>query len=182
MELPSTLRNSNYQLGEGLSGTSLSDFAIQQQQMSEWCWAACTSAICSFYNDNPVPSQPELEAALNSKPSCAYGPLTEFCNDPCDLETSLTYVTHLGQAFSDVLLPDFVLNELSRQKPICCQMDIPGIGGHAVIIVDVQQNNSQVMLQVADPANGQIMPMLYEDFRDNYRGGGGTWNRSYTTN
>ncbi|MCR8557261.1 hypothetical protein KXD93_06395 [Mucilaginibacter sp. BJC16-A38] len=182
MELSQTLSNSNYQLGDGLSGADLSDFPIQQQQMSQWCWAACTAAICAFYQDSPVPTQPELEATLNHKPSCAFGPLTDFCNDTCNLADALTEVGHLNQAYDDVLPVDTVVNELAAQKPVCCQMDIPGIGGHVVIIVDARQSNSQVMLQVADPANGQIIPMLYEELRDNYRGGGGTWNRSYTTN
>jgi hypothetical protein len=181
MQLSSTLNNSDYQLGGGLSGSNLSDFPVQQQQMRNWCWAACTSAICAFYDDNQVPTQPQLEATLNNKPSCAFGPLTEFCDDACDLQDALTQVGHLDQAYDNVLLPADVLNALTTQRPICCQMDIPGVGGHAVIIVDARQNNAQVLLQVADPANGQIIPMLYEDFRDNYRGAGGTWNRSYTT-
>jgi hypothetical protein len=180
MQLSSTLSNSNYQLGNNLSGSTLSDFPIQQQKMSNWCWAACTSSICDFYNDNPVPTQPQLEATLNNKPSCAYVQ-TDFCNDTCDVLDALTNVGHLNQAYDNILSPSVVINELDAKRPICCQMDVPGIGGHAVIIVEAQQSNTKLLLQIADPANGQIIPMLYEDFRDNYRGAGGTWNRSYTT-
>ena len=182
MDLTPSLNNSGYQLGGVTFGPELADFPVQQQQMTLWCWAACTSAICAFYDDNPVPTQPELEASLNNKPVCAYGPLTDFCNDTCDLEAALTQVGHLRQRYDDVLLPAVVLSELAAQRPVCCQMDIPEVGNHVVIIVAAQQNNSQVMLQIADPANGQIIPVFYEDFRDNYRGGGGIWTRSYTTN
>jgi papain like cysteine protease AvrRpt2 len=181
MELAQELVNADQDLGvQNYTGGALPTFPIQQQQMSQWCWAACTSSVSDFYGDSPVLTQAALEAAINNKPSCAYGPLTSFCNDTGDLADSLAYVNHFVPPVAGVLSPGQVLSEITVGRPVCCQMYIPGVGGHTVVIVDAQQQGTQVTLMVADPANGQILPMYYDDFRDNYQGNG-SWSKSYTT-
>jgi hypothetical protein len=183
MELSESYTNTEaaVDLSGGYTAATLPAFPIQQQQMRQWCWAACTSAISNFYQDGSPLTQAQLEAAMYTKPFCASGPLTESCDDTCDLATSLGYVSHLAEAFDNILPPDRVVQELAAGRPVCCQMNIPGIGGHGVVIVQAIQSGGRTSLQVADPGSGQINPMYYEDFRDNYLGGYGTWDKSYTT-
>jgi hypothetical protein len=182
MELSSNFVNAGVDLGEpaGLN-MSTSSFPIQQQSMRNWCWAACTSSISTFYNDMPVLSQPQLEAALNNKPACAFGPLIEYCDDMANLADSLSYIGHLREEDDNVLPSADVVAALASGNPIGVQLNIPGIGGHAVIIVEAANAGGRTVIQVADPAKGQINTMYYEDLRDNYLGNGGTWDKSYKT-
>jgi hypothetical protein len=61
-------------------------------------------------------------------------------------------------------------------------MQLPDIGGHAIILIRAQQNPAgSTTLTIGDPADGSILTMSYDIFRNNFRGHGGYWIRSYFT-
>jgi hypothetical protein len=159
-----------------------SDFLIEQQLMSNWCWASITAALCSFYNDDPAQSQQQLASLITGNPVCGLGTF-DICNVTCDLEVVLGRVTHLDATFENPLPADQLVEALNGgANPVACQMDLPGIGGHAVVIINTYTTAEEgLMIQAADPRDGSIQAMTYDQFTNNYRNLSGSWVRSYTT-
>ena len=71
---------------------------------------------------------------------------------------------------------------MATSHPVGCQLYLPPLnGGHAVVVYAAFPGPTELMLRVADPADGALLTMPYSQFRSNYRNTGGTWLRSYTT-
>jgi hypothetical protein len=165
------------------SATGWRDFPIERQLMSNWCWAASTLSLCRFYSDLNVPGQRQFVASLLHIPACAAPVSRPACNQTFNLGDAIRQAGHLhGDPVDGPLLPQNLVHVLSSFGPVSCQMDIPGIGGHAVVIVDAKTDEGQnVFLRVADPADGSMLITTFRDFRNNYRGTNGRWIRSYMT-
>lgn len=157
-------------------------FNIERQMMSKWCWAACTVSICKYYN-SPQISQKQLVAQVNNKPFCATGPLIPFCNDPADLGDALRAVGHLSASFESQLSEGTMVDSLNARQPVGCQLYLPYLGGgHAVIVYACyRSSDGSYIFRVADPADGALLIMRYQEIQSNYRGSTGRWLRSYTT-
>lgn len=71
---------------------------------------------------------------------------------------------------------------LQQYGPVGCQLSIPDLGGHAVVVTNAQSVPSgETYVWVADPMDGQIVPMPYAQLCSNFRGHGGQWIRTYIT-
>ncbi|EDM35386.1 hypothetical protein PBAL39_12990 [Pedobacter sp. BAL39] len=182
MKLNSSLQSSNAAALKGGQPDSLVGFPIQQQRMSNWCWAAVTSSVCEFYN-GPVLTQRQIVAQVKNKPICATSPPIPFCNDTADIGQAFNHVGHLHQNFNGPLSPADVIHFLSNHHLIGCQLYMPSLGGgHAVLIYDAYSDSQgNLFLRVADPADAMLLSISHQKFLQNYRGVGGQWRRSYTT-
>jgi hypothetical protein len=175
--------------GESSSSLSSSNnnqddnFPVQQQLMSNWCWAASTVAICAFYNDGNTPGQRQLVAQVTGKPIAEAGPLLPFFNDTADLGAVLQSSGHLDQSFDNVLDPETLQSYLQKNNPVGCQLYLPDLGaGHCVVITSCYNDaQGNLLLKVADPMDGSLLDVLYDDLVNNFRNNGGTWQRTYTT-
>ena len=165
----------------GLSG-STGSFPIEQQIMSNWCWACCTVAICQFYN-TPVADQYHVVSAITGIPRCAVPPPVAICNTAVDLAVALTHYGRLGREQDTALNETDTLSYVGNGRtPVGCQLNLPNIGGHAVVIYNGYRSASgQLVLNVADPADGALLTMTYSQLLGNYRNSGGNWIRSYIT-
>lgn len=181
MHLNSSLFSSVAPLQSGIQ-PALINFPIEKQLMSNWCWAAVTASVCRFYNGPPI-NQKQIVAKVKAKPICATSPLIQFCNDTANIDDALQSVGHLAQPFNQALSVQHTINELAGGKPISCQLYLPSLGGgHAVIIYGAFADTSnKLMLRVADPADGMLLVMPYQQLLNNYRNVQGQWIRSYTT-
>ena len=159
------------------------EFSIEKQQMSNWCWAACTVSIHRFYEKDPAFSQRQLVAKVLQMPICTKPKPLPPCNKTFDFGKALHALGHLfGNSIDSPLLPLELNSELESGRPVGCQMDIPQIGGHVVIVISGKQDNSgNLFLQVADPSDASILGMSFSALRNNFRGIGGRWVRSYFT-
>ena len=158
------------------------EFPIERQRMSNWCWAACTVSVCTFYERTQTFSQQKLVASVLDMPVCASIRPFPACNKTFDFGRALQRVGHLsGDAIESPLTPQDLANGL-RRGPVGCQMEIPQIGGHAVIVISGKLNTSgALLLRVADPSDGSILSMSFSALRNNFRGLDGRWVRSYFT-
>jgi Papain-like cysteine protease AvrRpt2 len=163
--------------------TPVNEFPIEKQQMSNWCWAACTISIRGFYNKNQTLSQKQLVARVLQMPVCTSPRPLPPCNKTFDFGEALNNAGHLsGHAVEKPLSQNDLAVALQAGRPIGCQMEIPQIGGHAVIIISGKPDNSGALfLKVADPSDGSILSMSFSMLRNNFRGIGGRWVRSYFT-
>jgi hypothetical protein len=165
--------------------SSIAEFGslqIERQQFSNWCWAASTQYICSWFDQGFSLSQAQIVADVLGQASCAFNPNNSFCNQTRDFSEALNFFGHLDREIDDILSAEQLEGQFQRiSAPIGCQMELPGIGGHAVVITDVQKSSLGLFLAVADPGDGSMLTMRYEIFRANYRGNGGAWIRTYLT-
>jgi len=157
-------------------------FTIERQIMSNWCWATCTLAICRFYNYQ-IADQYHVVADLTKIPRCAFPPPVGVCNVEVNVADALTHYGRLNReqdtALSDVDTLSYVGG---GSVPVACQLYLPTIGGHAVVIYNgYRVQSGQLVLNVADPADGALLTMTYDQLKSNYRNTGGGWNRSYIT-
>jgi Papain-like cysteine protease AvrRpt2 len=166
-----------------LSANDGDEFPIERQRMTNWCWAACTKAICSFYEEKQPFTQQQLVARLLNQPICkAVNPISS-CNKKLDFGIALEKVGHLsGATVEDPLPSDQLFAALKGGRPVGCQLDIPQIGGHAIVVISGKLDpNGRLFLRVADPSDGSILTMSFSSLRNNFRSTGGRWVRSYFT-
>jgi hypothetical protein len=157
------------------------EFPIEQQLMKKWCWAACTVSIRRFYASDSSFTQQQLAAKLLKIPACVSPKPLPPCNKPFDLGIALDSVGHLLDPVESPLAPNKLAATVQTGRPVGCQMQIPGIGGHAVIVISAKTIGNTLFLRVADPADGSINTMSFSSLRNNYRDLGGRWTRSYFT-
>jgi len=148
--------------------------------MSNWCWAACTVSICTFYKDGINENQRQFVADSLDQPICSTNANLNICNQTFDFETALATVGHLVQKI-DAPLTDIQLTNALDRGVLGCQMEIPGIGEHIIVAVQARASGSNLFVQVADPSDGSLLTMPLSQLRNNYRGTGGYWIRSYLT-
>jgi len=164
----------------GVSSHDQVDFPIQRQLMSNWCWAACTVSICTFYEDGTNEDQRQFVADTLGNPICSSDADLDICNETFDFGIALDNVGHLTEKVDSVLTITQLKNALN-QGVVGCQLEIPGIGGHVVVAVQARTTGNNVFVQVADPSDGSLLIMPYAELKNGYRGTGGSWIRSYLT-
>jgi len=173
-------------MGNGISAGAVNaalqqPFPVQQQKMTNWCWAACTSAVCAFYQDATQPSQEQLVAQELQMPVCNSTPLLPPCNKIFDFGQALDDVGHFVPPVLNKIDPASIAQSISNNQPVGFQLNIPGIGGHAVVVITASQDGSgKWYVTVADPSDGSCPVMSWDEFGSNYRMTGGYWERAYT--
>jgi len=154
-------------------------FPIEEQLHSNWCWAACTVAVCRYYDSYPGITQPRLVAQVFDFPPCETGIPYPRCNQNCDFAIPLKHVGHLmGDTIDDPLSELQLLGAL-QSGMVGCQIDVPIIGGHAVLVVSAKKDSGKAMFHVADPSDGSMNTMSFYELRNNFRETHGRWVRSY---
>jgi hypothetical protein len=158
------------------------NFPVETQEMTNWCWAASASALSNSYNPTGQSMQRQIVADVLQIPACA-GALSAACNQTADFADALNDVNHTQSPPSDSTLDSNILiAQLTANRPVGCQINVPGIGGHIVVVVAATQDASNnLFVTVADPSDGTLPVMTYDQLCTNYRGNGGQWVRSYLT-
>src|SRR6266498_5383914 len=153
------------------------EFPIEQQRMSNWCWAACAVSVCTFYERRQPFSQQQLVAKVLDMPACVSIRPFPACNKTFDFGQALHRVGHLsGDPIENPLSPGDLAAALRAGRPVGCQMEIPQIGGHVVIVISGRMDTFGVLvLRVADPSDGSILSMSFSALRNNFRGLDGRW-------
>ena len=141
-------------------------FRIQQQQCTEWCWAAVVSSVASFANADRQPKQCEIvdkEAFSPNNPSpgccseanrCKPGELNQICNAKGNVGSVLgDYGLTQDSSGQVPSAGDFVT--IKQQIDNCCVIVIqvadrshPGIA-HVMVITGYDDDT----VFVADPAD-----------------------------
>jgi len=153
----------------------------ERQIMTNWCWAASTVVISKYYNPAGNLNQRQVVAKLLNKPPCALPMPNPICNVKQDFSVSLNTYGYLAQAVNTTVSQDDLINSIKNKRLVGCQMDFSDMGGHAIVITNIINSQSQVYLEIADPAVDSLFNISYQQFRDNYRGLGGQWARTYFT-
>jgi hypothetical protein len=166
-------------------------FAIEQQQCSEWCWAAVTAAVCKCYGDATPTRQCEVANLVLPLPidncaecDCQQNPSAD-CNQPRNLAAVLDAVHHdrgnPKEGISTLQFED-VKSDIDDGRPIVVEvtLDDPAASGHAVAIFAYTDEG---MVSIADPMHpDDHISVRFDDF---VAGGQtdlhGTWKAAYRT-
>ena len=158
------------------------DFAIQAQQQNNWCWAATSASVASYFEPATNWTQCAIaDAEVGPADCCGAGAGGETCNKPWFLDTALDRVGHFRQFSGGALSTTQVGVELASSTPVGVRIGWNGGGGHFVIVRGrFRDDNGVEYVSVSDPWGGVNSDVTYNAFRNNYLGAG-TWTHSYRT-
>lgn len=154
-------------------------FTIQQQQQTNWCWAALTSSVNDFYG-SAARSQGELANWAFKTTSCTQTPVGNTCNQAYNTSLALAHVNHLKKTTEAALDLAAVKAELPG-NPIGAGIRWASSNvGHAVALTACAGDGDKATVTVQDPGKASVTHMPFAKFP----GGqfkGADWKRTFTT-
>jgi len=177
--LPRSLKLKSFG-GWGTSGTSTGcsnplRFTMQQQEQTQWCWAAVSTSVNLYYHPASGQTQCALTNVAMNQTTCCQNGSTVQCNQPWFLDQALQIVGNLNAWSAGKAALATVKNEIRACRPFCLRIGWNGGGGHFVTVYGFALQR----INIADPWYGNsVVP--YGPFPSTYQGGG-TWTDNYTT-
>jgi hypothetical protein len=156
-------------------------FNMQPQKMENWCWAAVAVSLKSFYDPTSELTQGDIVATTLDLPICKITPTPAICDQPYDLIAVLTDLGLLQKVIESPVEADTIIQEIDAGRPLCCQIDYGGQGGHFIVLhgYSWDQPDGQFFVDVADPRAENPYAIDREELMRNYNGG--QWARTYLT-
>jgi hypothetical protein len=148
---------------------------MQQQLQPQWCWAAVTSSVATFYR-NQGWTQCRVVNTLLGLATCCTSGSSDACNEPFYLDKALDRVGDLNDFTTGALPWNQVQSEIDGGRPIGVRIGWISGGGH---FVAVSGYSNQSVVDVRDPWYGSSS-VDYMSFRTSYKGYG-QWTHSYRT-
>jgi hypothetical protein len=156
----------------------LLNVTIPPQGQLNWCWAAVTSGIFSYYFGPAAISQCQVASRVLNRPGCCPSP--ETCNEQQRLEHALFSVRCTASPPQQgPLMPNVLLNELNQRRPVCAHITWPLGGPQHFIALTGYQQAPTLMIAVQDPLRAPRM-YPYQQLVMNYENGG-RWDFTYFT-
>ena len=161
-------------------------FVMQQQQESEWCWAAVSQAIKTFFSPTSALTQctiahPVLtmEQSIPAGTNCCENPTA--CNVPATLQDALKVTQNLNLIVDSSVSFEQVKSELSDGHPIGVRIQWSNGSAHFIAIDGYREFSSgEQQVLVADPLmpDGSASYIDYDDLLDFYDQDG-TWSATF---
>jgi hypothetical protein len=160
-------------------------FKIEQQEQSEWCWAAVAASLAKFFDPCDVCSKRTLfqqcqiaTRVLSPLSPPPPAPKLDCCGDPtpCNIPQVLAEVLKaIGMWRTTLDRPltfDEVQQEIDADRPVCVRIEWPDGGGHAVVIRGYRVLASGALqVYVADPLYPSSL-VDFDEFTFSYYGDG----------
>jgi hypothetical protein len=154
-------------------------FTIQPQAEDQWCWAAVSVSVCSFYSSTTSWTQCSLVSAELGDPSCCADGSTPGCNRAWTLNTALNRTNNLLNWAVGTVNSAGIQAELAASHPLCCRIGWSNGGGHFVAMSGYQNDGVVEEVTIDDPFFGRSHVVLTV-FATSYQNDG-TWTHSYYT-
>lgn len=151
------------------------NFYMQNQIQDQWCWAAVSSSISSYFNRVAPWLQCQIVNTAFRNASCCVNGGSTACNQPYFLHIALHITQNLNTWVERALTYAETDNQIALGNPVGVRIAWHGGGGHFVAITATNNN----WVEVIDPWNG-IFRVPYNAARFDYQGGG-AWSHSYLT-
>jgi hypothetical protein len=156
------------------------NFQVQKQILPNWCWAAVSSSVSFFFNQNQKGYYQAQLAAQIIDPSCSVvnnqnaGAAPPICNTPKDIATALQFTRNYAGEMARALSLNEIVAQINGGFPICCQILWANLQqSHFVTIYGYQGTQ----LQIGDPEAG----LFYVDYNSFLYYRGGVWRRTIGT-
>jgi hypothetical protein len=161
----------------GPSSATLSGFVMQSQLETNWCWAAVSTSIATFYGSRAWTqcSLATAELGLN----CCGNNVPAACNVQWSLDSPLSRVGHYGRRVDHYVSFNDIQQEINTNRPLGCRVEWLGGSAHFVAVSgwSVGPDGTQYV-DVEDPAF-TFKQLPYDDFVSAYQTPGDSWANSY---
>jgi hypothetical protein len=167
---------------------SVMRFDIQQQQQTNWCWAAVTSSLLGFFKPGEAPKQCEVvkecfqDTEFETEENCCGKTVSEACNRVFKLIDALDTMDLLSIRCNYQLSLDEIRQQIHLGAPVAIRIEWKKGGGHFVVITAVgpqhPRGDGHTWLRVADPNRESAVYITYNALKKRYRGDG-EWTHTY---
>lgn len=154
---------------------SVKGFLMQHQKQTQWCWAAVTSSVATFYRQSAWTQCRVVSTGLGQGACCSGGD-SSSCNRPWYLDKALAGVGSLSSFAAGALTLADLGAEIDQGRPVAVRVGWATGGGHFLSLSGCSDQN---VVDVQDPWYGKST-VDYNAFRLRYQGGG-RWTHSYRT-
>jgi hypothetical protein len=163
-------------------------FEVEKQKRGNWCWAAVTNSLLSFFDAANGMTQCEIvQECFRVTPG--YQTETDCCQHAgraeCNREYALDQALDLMQLRYSYCNYPLTLEEIREQinqgVPVAARIAWRGGGGHFVVITAVvtdPNDEQQAWLRIANPKDQVASYIPYRRFLTRYAGDG-KWTHSY---
>jgi len=162
----------------GAPSQSLNGFSVEIQQQSEWCWAAVSTSVATFFG-SAAWTQCRVASGELAPLNCCGGDAADSCNQPWYLDRALTRVGHFDRITFSSATFAVVQGEINGGRPLGCRIAWAGGSAHFVAVGGwrVTADGSQYV-NICDPYYGPTTKK-YSDFVSAYMTPGDSWTHSY---
>lgn len=153
-------------------------FEMQQQEWSNWCWAATASSISQYFHGDDYVPQEEIVGRSLGLPPPWIPDKTWDRGSP--MLTGLRIVGCDDLTYSGSASIRQVMRQLDHGNPVCVQIKWPTKGRHAVVVHGcwVDEDGEDHFL-VGDPGLEDSLPVPGKELRRDYLQQGGCWVQTY---
>jgi hypothetical protein len=153
-------------------------FVMQTQLQTQWCWAACSASVSTFFDGASTWTQCGIVNAELGQSTCCQDGSTAQCNQPWYLDLALQRTGNLASWAAGTVTLAQVRSEVRRRRPVGARIGWSGGGGHFVMIAGYRCRDGG-WLDIRDPIFGASdVPLAI--FTSSYQGTG-SWTHTYYT-
>jgi hypothetical protein len=152
---------------------------MQQQEQTQWCWAAVSNSVAAFYNPASTWTQCKIVNAELTQADCCVNGSSAACNKPWYLDKALTRVGHFASPLAGVKTTAEIDTILGNNTPLGVRVGWAGGGGHFLGLSAHYLSGAIDYVTAVDPWYGKS-EVVYNTFKTQYQGSG-TWTHSYLT-
>ncbi|HWQ33686.1 MAG TPA: papain-like cysteine protease family protein [Blastocatellia bacterium] len=172
-----------------LRSASIMRFDLQRQQQSNWCWAAVTTSLLNFFNEENTHTQCQVvQQCLSllsdfdaSVTDCIQHSRSKACNRTFKLPDALDEMDLHFSRCNYPLTLDEVRQQIHAGVPVGVRIGWRGGGGHFVLITavfDDPEGEMQSWLRISDPLDQAASYITWQTLKKRYKGSG-QWTHSY---
>jgi hypothetical protein len=155
-------------------------FVIQQQIMSNWCWAAVATSVFKYYRPASLITQRKFVSDILQIPQCnTTGQLPLACNKPYGLVAALDSLRIYDGWENKPTHPDIIYDELINKRPVGILLSNNVNNGHFLVISGINLTPSGTVLTIEDPINASTRDVRYSLLVNGFEGS--YWTKTYFT-
>lgn len=154
-------------------------FIIQQQAMSNWCWAAVATSMFKYYRPTSPITQPRFVSDILQIPQCNSPQLPAVCNKQFSLVAALKWL-HIYDGWENKPShPDTIHGALMEQRPVGLLLFNTVNQGHFVVASGIDITPAGTILTFKDPIGASTRHVPYAMLVNGFEGS--TWTKTYFT-
>jgi hypothetical protein len=172
-----------------LRSAAIMRFDLQRQQQSNWCWAAVTTSLLNFFNEEHTHTQCQVVQQClsllsdfdSARTDCVQHSRSKACNRTFKLPDALDEMDLLFSRCNYSLTLDEVREQIHAGVPVGVRIGWRGGGGHFVLITavfDDLEGEMQSWLRISDPLDQAASYITWQTLKNRYKGSG-RWTHSY---
>lgn len=166
-------------VGGGPTSNRLAGFVVQVQTASNWCWAAVSVSIGTFYGSSGLSQCAVASAELSQ--NCCTAPMPGLCNIPWCLDRALARVGHFSRYVGTFIPFAEIQSEINASRPLGCRVAWSSGLAHFVALGGwLVASDGLEFVDAFDPFYGQST-LTHTSLISNYRNPGDAWTHTYFT-